>query len=324
MWSRRQKSDHQRGRSPDAGDCISLQSSSDVGVDVRLDRLIVLSWGKAGFGRGFPKISGFRVVRDTRVRPQGRVKTYGRVRELASRISNTRLFWQYEAGPGWLKDWRITIIGDDLTGIRPDEVFRILKRCRYAWLSLVELAFDFDPQTGVTRTFVQKHGHFGKSQFRPDRGGPGQRRYGTRKSGKLIRCYWKSAVNAYRVEVEVHSRLLYRGRRTRISEGSAGLTQDLASVPYLICPKHFCFVRFNWEALRTYLRRRFGTEGNTIARMAKQKAGISLRRASGFLRRKGIRNVHRFLVSMRINRAVKKALTKWATKFREYFDQHTV
>jgi len=80
----------------------SMLSQSACGLEpfVKLDRLIVLSWGKAGFGHEFPKIPGFTVVRDIRVRPQGPRKTYGRVRELASRTSKTRVYWQYEACSG--------------------------------------------------------------------------------------------------------------------------------------------------------------------------------------------------------------------------------
>jgi len=216
------------------------------------------------------------------------------------------------------------MVGDDITGIKPEEACRILKRCRYACVSVVEIALDFGPQTGVNGLFVRKHGRFGKSRFRPDRGGPGQRRYGTRKSGKLIRCYRKHTVNAYRVEIELHSRLLYQGRRTRISEGPEGLAQDLTSAPYLIFPKHLCFVRFNWKAVRAYLRRRFGTRGNAITRTTKLKATISLRNATRFLRRKGVRNVHRFLVSMGINRAVEEALANWSMIFQDYFNEHLV
>lgn len=283
---------------------------------VRLDRLTIVSWAKHGWK--LPSIPGFKVVRDIRVRPQGESPTYERVRELLSLTSTTRVSWQYRRRRGWLKEWRITIYGDDLSGITPMELCPILKRCRHAWLVLVELALDFAPTSGVDREFVKRHGVFGKSRRRTDRGGPGQLRYGSRKSAKLIRAYWKAEVNAFRVEVELHSRLLSRGRRERARKTANELTNDVATAPYLLIPKHVCFMRFRWPALRRYLTHRLGRLGCRVLDEARAKATISLRAAAYFLRRSGVNNVHRFLVPMRINEAMDSALTKWSLDFKDF------
>jgi hypothetical protein len=283
---------------------------------VRLDRLIVVSWSKPGWK--LPSIPGFKVVRDIRVRPQGESPRYERVRELLSLTSATRVSWQYRRRRGWLKEWRITIYGDYLSGITPMELLPILKRCRHAWLVLVELAMDFPPTSGVDRAFVKRHGVFGKSRRRTDRGGPGQLRYGSRKSAKLVRAYWKAEVSAFRVEVELHSRLLSRGRRERARKTSDELKNDVATAPYLLLPKHVCFMRFRWRALRCYLTRRFGKRGSKMFDDARATAAISLRAAARLLRTSGVNNVHRFLVPMRINDAIDDALTQWSLDFKDF------
>jgi hypothetical protein len=286
---------------------------------VRLDRLIAVAWAKPYWK--LQRIPGYSVVKDNRVRPQGPVATYERVRELRSETSGTRVFWQYRPRPGWLGAWRITFAGDDLNGIAPREALSIRKRCRFAWLVLVELALDFDPSSGIDRAFVRQHAVFGKSRRRTDRGGPQQLRYGTRKSGKLIRCYWKEEVQAFRVELELHSRLLNKGRKKRARERVYELFSDLTGVPSLVFPKHLRFVRVNWRSLNRHLRDRFGPRSEAILETARSKARFSLCAVSRFLRDSGVNNVHRFLIPIRLNKKIDQALTKWALDFSDYFNR---
>lgn len=280
---------------------------------VRLDRLRAVAWAKPYWK--LQRIPGYRVIKDNRVRPQGLVTTYERVRELCSETSETHVFWQYRPRPGWLKAWRITLVGDDITGITPREALRILKRCRFSWLVLVELAFDFERGSGIDREFIRRHALFGKSKRRKDRGGPEQLRFGTRKSGKLVRCYSKPEVQAFRVELELHSRLLNKGRKRRARERSEELLSDLTSVARLIFPKHFRFVRFDWQALDNYLRKRYGRRSQAIIDTARRKASFSLCAARRYLRKSGVNNLHRFLIPMHANNKIKAALTKWASNF---------
>jgi hypothetical protein len=280
-------------------------------VVARLDRLRVISWAKRYWK--LRPIPGFRVVRDTRVKPQGKSPTYERVRELASLTSGTEIWWQYRRRRAWLKEWRITWVADDQKGIQPAEILQILKGCRYFRFVLVEFALDFDPDSGVNRRFVKRHGRFGKSHRRKDRGGPGQLRYGSRKSGKLVRCYWKKEVNAFRVELELHGRILAKGRHPKHRN------YNMADVPNTILPDHVRdhvrFVRFDWNVLERYLIERFGDEGHSILEKARVKARISLRFVTRFLQKREVPNIHRFLVPMRINAAVDEAITRWAVRF---------
>ena len=246
-------------------------------------------------------------MRDTRVKPQGKTQTYQRVRVLESVDSTAKVFWQYQRCKGWLKSWRITLIADDDKGITPHEVRSIVKKCRYYKLVLVELALDFSPLGEVDEQFVTRHAVFGKSRYERDRGGPGELRYGSRKSRKLVRCYWKREVNAYRVELELHSALL---RRSRIDRA-----EDLSDVPYVIFPKHVRFVRVSWRRLARYLKRRSPEQRKVILEAARERAGRSLRSAIHLLRRRGVLNVHRFLTPMQINQVIEAALWKWSFRF---------
>ena len=170
----------------------------------RLDRFRAGSWSKRG---GLvPKVKGFETIRDIRLRwRDGKPPIYARLREMQAKHSATKAVWQYDRRKGWAKPWRVTLIADDETGITAADAWSFFKHFRFVSFLLFELALDFAPESGVDEDFVRRHAKFGKSRFRPDRGGPGQLRFGSRFSGRLVRCYEKEAVNAYRVEIELHS-----------------------------------------------------------------------------------------------------------------------
>jgi hypothetical protein len=289
----------------------------EVRVNARLDRLLAVSWATSG--QKLPPIPGFKVVSDHRVRPQGDIVTYTRARELKNPISGTRVFWQYQPRPGWLRAWRIEWIAGEGKGIDAIDVLRILKRCKYFRFILAELAFDFSPTSGVDRRFVRQHAKFGKSRRCFDRGGPEQLRYGSRKSGKLVRCYWKEEVKAYRVELEFHSRLRAKRKRPQAEKN-----YQFIDVPSEILPqdlgKHFRFVRIDWLSLERYIDRRFGQQGGTILQRARREARVSLSAVNRFLRKTGVNNVHRFLTPMKINKTIDEALTTWSLNFRDQWN----
>lgn len=267
-----------------------------------------MAWAPAG--KELPSVPGFKTVSDRRITAApDKLPTYGRVRKLKSRTSDARADWEYQRRQGWLEPWRITLIAEDQTGLTPEEVKKFIQHCCHYRLVLVELALDFAPASGVNAVFVKQHGIFGKSRRRTDLGGPGQLRYGSRKSSKLVRCYWKDPVGAYRVELELHSRLLREHGIDRVS--------DINEVPGVVFPRHVRFVRFAWNRLRRYLERRFGQRCEAIMRVARRLADLSVRRTSRYLRRKGVNNVHRFLVPLRMNTKIDKALIEWAIKFEE-------
>jgi hypothetical protein len=278
-------------------------------LKVRLDRIRVVSW--AAPGRKPPDIPGFVVTSDFRLnrRADGTPPAYARVKKFKSTTSDAKADWEYQRNRGWLKHWRITLIADDQAGLTPEEVEKFLKHCQFYRLTLVELAMDFGPGSGVDRDFVRRHGLFGKSRRVLKNVKAGELRYGSRKSGKFVRGYWKAEIDAFRVELEMHSALL---RKHRIDEKT-----DISDVAFVIQPKHLLFGRFRWNALSHYVRRRFGMEGEAILEITRQKANISIHSTMKYLRRMGVNNPHRFVVPMKINDRIKSELTKWALNFTE-------
>jgi hypothetical protein len=130
--------------------------------------------------------------------------------------------------------------------------------------------------------------------------------YGTRKTDKLVRCYRKRCLGVFRVEVELHSRLL-RGIST---------LDDFLFLPGVVYPRHFQFVAFDWGRLQKYLSRRPGNEGSRIIAGARRRSD-SLQRVRRYLNRKGVFNVHRFLVPLALNDAVRRVLDRWARNFKK-------
>ena len=133
-------------------------------VAARLDRVQFVSWAKPR--QQLPAIPGFVVGWDTFVRSQTTVSTYARCREYVSLVNDTKMYWQYARQKGWLMPWKVTMVGDDKSGLSRDEVERVLKHCHLYRFLTVEIAIDFHPSTGVDREFIRRHGVFGKSKRR--------------------------------------------------------------------------------------------------------------------------------------------------------------
>ena len=131
--------------------------------------------------------------------------------------------------------------------------------------------------------------------------------YGGRKTDKLVRCYHKQELGVFRVEVELHSSLL---RQHGIST-----LADFVYLPDVICPNHLLFIGIDWKRLDQYLSTNLD-EGAQVSIEARKRVA-SLRRLRHYLRRKGVVNFHRFLVSTPLNGKVSRALERWARHFRK-------
>lgn len=138
--------------------------------------------------------------------------------------------------------------------------------------------------------------------------------FGGQKSGKLVRCYWKGEVNAFRVELELHRRLLRDADSDDDDgEGDVDVLSDLVEQN---CPLHLQFVKADWKRLKQYLVNRFGERGLLILATAKHRA-TSIGRLREYLRRRGIPNPHRFFVPLKINKAINRALSRWIDEFEQ-------
>ena len=280
------------------------QFGSNQLVHARLDRVQIVSW--APQGRALPKVRGYEVHADSFVHCQTTTRTYARCRQYKNLTSRTEIYWQYSPQKGWLLPWKVTIVANDETGLSFGELELVLKHCRSYRFLIVELAIDFSHATGVNSKFIREHGLFGKSRPVQIRDRNPVRYFGTRKSCKYVRCYWKDELEVYRVELELHGRLL---RRHKIA-----MLEDLISLPALIYKKHLWFVTFNWSALKQYLKTKIGRRRHELIAVAQERR-ISIKRLQRYLRRKGVLNPNRFLVSLAINDEINRALKRWERHF---------
>jgi len=130
--------------------------------------------------------------------------------------------------------------------------------------------------------------------------------YGSRKTGKFVRCYQKSTLGVDRVELELHSGLL----RNILT------LDDFLYLPDTVYPKHLQFVEFDWRRLEQHLSKKRADESSRIIAGAKRRAA-SLQKVRRYLHKHGVANVHRFLVPLAMNEEVSRALDRWARNFKK-------
>jgi hypothetical protein len=82
----------------------------------------------------------------------------------------------------------VRLYADDRTGLMPSEVFGVLEVLPDFQLTLLELAFDFDPGQ-MNRKFVREHALFGKSRPVAPEGKTDY--WGTRRGSKRVQSYVK-------------------------------------------------------------------------------------------------------------------------------------
>jgi hypothetical protein len=133
---------------------------------------------------------------------------------------------------------------------------------------------------------------------------PRVRYYGRRKAEKSVRCYHKKEVKAYRTELELHSGLLRRSGVQTID--------DLSLLPNLLAPKHLWFVDFDWDKFQRFLR---NTERPSSLLVKARRHRNSIHQLMGYLRRAGVPNPHRFLLSHLLNKEIRQALDGWKDQF---------
>jgi hypothetical protein len=244
-----------------------------------------------------PAIPGFRVTADKFVRTKARITTYRRVRSLVNPRTGTQLFVQYQRAHGFLKPVRVTVVGSDPTGIPWPDLKKIGDAYGDLLIRTLELAFDFAPGSGVDKDYVLKHALFGKSQPVNTGRYPDSLRYGARQADKLVRCYWKSEVDAFRVELEFHS-------------GWPGLPEtDCHLHETGLVANDFRFVYVRWRALDAHLASG-GARGKGIAAEARVHYG-SIHQLLRYLRSVGIHNAHRFVRTSKKDSEIRQAFEVW-------------
>jgi hypothetical protein len=273
--------------------------------EIDVDRFaIVLSHETGSAPPDFP---GYRVVKDSFVHSQTTHPTYGRVRELINRTNEIRLFIQHRPVMPGLAPFKITVVRNDKRRLSQRHVGQIVSALTSYRLLLLEIALDFPLENGVNADFVRRHAIFGKSRARNSRLFANTLRYGGRRSDKLVRCYVKGNLQCFRIELEIHSSLLRRHGLVRF--------EDLRKLPHLLCPTHIWFARLDWQAVVRHLDRR-GVSANKMAELEFARScpiHTALKVLRGTL---GVKNAHRFLKPLAINRRLLLALHAWARNYR--------
>jgi hypothetical protein len=283
-------------------------ASENATCMVRLDRLVFVcprcepdEYDEDTSVRINPPIPGFRVTGNKFVRRRAKITTYRRVRSLINPKTGTKVFVQHDRAHGFLRPVRVTVVGPDATGILWPDLQTIGDAYGDLLVRTLELAFDFAPDSGVDKEYVLKHALFGKS--RPGDTGryPDRLRYGAREADKLVRCYWKKEVNAFRVELELHS-------------GWPGLPQtDCLLYTTGLVKKDLRFVYVRWRALDRHLASK-GPRGKRIAAEARLHYR-SIHELLGYLRSMGINNAHRFVRTSKKDVEIRQAFELWRNSF---------
>ena len=271
-------------------------------LTVRLHRVQLVA---STFNKQLPQIPGFSICQDRFVRQQSEIRTYARVRSLKTVNTGTSVDVQYECRPPWLEPVKLTVVPTRTQEMQRAELEMICGRFKYPRLLTVELALDFAEGSGVGRSFVLRHGLFGRSK--PVGGRRfNDLRYGTRHSCSMVRAYTRPETRSYRVEIELHSCWLHRFEITQ--------PMDLSKLPDLVCFRRIKLVAIDWDALGDYLRRK-GHPASALNSARSQAYSIHqvLTRLRGEI---GLVNLHRFLKPLRINTVIKGALEDWAEFWR--------
>jgi hypothetical protein len=264
---------------------------------VKLDRIrFVVPFDGLSWNRRLPNVPGFKVLKDSFVHPQGKVVTYRRVRSLENSKTGTKIYIQHQRAHGYLKPLRVTVVGCDATGILWPDLKAIGDAFASFKIRMAEVAFDFAPDSGVNREFVLKHATFGKSRPAHNTKHPDTLHYGTRRSAKFVRCYWKDQVGSYRIELEMHSPL-------HVPESDCLL--------YLLTvrPKDFRFVDFDWDALDSHLRKK-SVRGKQIAAGSRLHSD-SIHQLLRYLRASHVNNLDQFLRTSEKDALIRDAFEVW-------------
>jgi hypothetical protein len=216
--------------------------------------------------------------------------------------TGVRIFLQYQPQFPGLAQFKLNFVANDRLGLHRRDFQQVLRAFSCHHLHLIEIAFDFSPESRIGAEHVRRHATFGKSRPCNSHVFVGTFRYGSRRGDKLVRCYWKQPIGCFRVELEIHAALLRRNGIAQLS--------DVYKIPQLLCPAHVRFVQMNWPALEKYLAKRNVQDHQDVLKLAIARA-VSIHGLMAFLRGTvGVKNAHRFLVPQCINEQIERSLKR--------------
>jgi hypothetical protein len=209
--------------------------------------------------------------------------------------------------------YRIVIEPRDDSGLQAQDLTLILGLLTAPKIQLAEVAFDFPFGSVVDTEFVENHGVFGKSNPRRVGRIPAYDSWGSRKSAKLVKSYFKAEISAHRVELEVHAPDL---RRYGIND-AFGFQKFAKILP----GHHIFFGKLNHPALvRQLVRDGFSPEQIRAIRNKVRNLEWNLSAALSYLRKDvGLTNVRRILtplndVNLVVRQGLEKCLAQWPAR----------
>ena len=215
---------------------------------------------------------------------------------------------QYCCACPWLEDAKITLNAGSQHELLRSDLEGWFARFTNPRLLRLELAIDSSPESGIDRDYVRAHARFGKS--RPTGGNSYKTlTYGTNNSDSYARCYQKSELDCYRVEVQFHSRWL-RARAIRSPD-------DICRAASELVPARISFVQLDFNHLYNHLLVTRGARATELIAEVRRRSH-ALHRALKYLKTElEIHNPHRFLQpTPRVNEEVKRAVRVWQNQWR--------
>lgn len=248
----------------------------------------------------FGKLLGFRAERQRTV-PNPENQGYAQAQWFRRLDSKMRFCLYSRPVHGYLAQYKVVLYADDRTGLLPSEVFGVLEVMPITRMLMLELAFDFSIATGVNSDFVLGWTLFGKSQRDLSMQNAWGDWWGTRKSGKRVKSYFKHQVWGQRVE--------FRMRRKFLALHGIRDVFDFWKFRALLPERHFLFATIDEQKLIVQLRRtRRAVETLRILRELNAR-DRDLTAQMNFLRRDvRLKNTRRLLIPHPLNRVVQRAL----------------
>lgn len=277
--------------------------------EVRLDRLEFTATGVSK--EQILEIPQFRGGEDHFVKRKD-PKSFLPYRRVASFESDTSIRFLYilhEPSTEWIAPFKITLIARDETGLQPKDVLSVLQFVSGAKLVLVEIAFDFGFRSGVDCEFVRRHGLFGKAR----RNQVGIWRlwdcWGTRRSAKFVRSYYKPELKIHRLELQLNRKFLCRFRIDDVFD-----FQRLVSI---LPVNHIFFAYLDKTKMMKHLRNagNWGRGLQQILERLDDNQDDLLAQCAVLRQRGAVKNTRRLLIPLATNELVAKALKQWASRW---------
>jgi hypothetical protein len=280
-------------------------NTDELDVTVKVDAVKVAA--SEFWKEGFNCLDGYRRAYDYRIPGTGKDKAYNRVCQYVQLKTGLKVGVSYDPANGWMPNCMATISPPDKTGMKRATLEEILELLPHNRFLKVELAHDFCSDSIVDADFIRRHLVVGKSRRKDDPRQSEVLYFGARLSPVFARCYYKEAIDCYRVELEFHSEWLKKNH--------IATTDDFVKLPDLVARSHIAFFKIDPLKLSAALLRLGAPVTSTMRKVISRKDDLSV--ALRYLRKIGLTNSVRVLTPLKTNSRVEKALRQWAQDWQE-------